>query len=76
MVADAAAGVALRAFMGDAVVNATTFRTSTIERQYLDRSPVKYEYFTGQALDVLAVDAEQAAIATYTSRPLRSLFEG
>jgi hypothetical protein len=60
------AGVALRAFIGDAVVNGSTLRTSTIERQYLDHQPADYEYFTGQALNVLAIDAKQAAIATYT----------
>jgi hypothetical protein len=56
----------VRAFIGDAVVNGSNLRTSTIERQYLDHQPVDYEYFTGQALNVLAIDAKQAAIATYT----------
>jgi tail tube protein len=64
--ADAGAGIGLRAFMGDVLVNGTTLRTSTIERQYLDQSPVNYEYFTGQALNVFAVDGKQAAVATYT----------
>jgi hypothetical protein len=65
-VADTGAAVAVRAFIGDAVVNGSNLRTSTIERQYLDHQPVDYEYFTGQALNVLAIDAKQAAIATYT----------
>jgi hypothetical protein len=64
--ADAGTGVALRVFAGDFLVNGTTIRSNTIERQYLDHSPVDYEYFTGQALNVLAVDAKQAAPATYT----------
>jgi hypothetical protein len=64
--ADTGTGITLRAFMGDALINGTTLRTSTIERQYLDHSPVDYEYFTGQALNVFALDAKQAAIATYT----------
>jgi hypothetical protein len=58
--------VALRVFAGDFLVNGTTIHSSTIERQYLDHSPVNYEYFTGQALNVLAVDVKQGAIATYT----------
>jgi hypothetical protein len=65
-VADTGAAVAVRAFIGDAVVNGSNLRTSTIERQYLDHQPLDYEYFTGQALNVLAIDAKQAAIATYT----------
>jgi len=64
--ADAGAGVGLRVFMGDVVTNGSTVRTNTIERQYLDHSPVDYEYFLGQALNTLAVDAKQAAVATYT----------
>jgi hypothetical protein len=64
--ADAGAGVALRVFAGDFLVNGSTIRSNTIERQYLDHAPVDYEYFSGQALNVLAVDAKQAAPATYT----------
>src|SRR6516165_6091684 len=64
--ADAGTGVALRVFAGDFLVNGTTIYSNTIERQYLDHVPVNYEYFTGQALNVLAVDAKQGAIATYT----------
>jgi hypothetical protein len=64
--ADAGAGIALRVFSGDFLVNGSIIRSNTIERQYLDHAPVDYEYFTGQALNVLAVDAKQAAIATYT----------
>jgi len=67
--ADAGASVALRVFAGDFLVNGSTIRSNTIERQYLDHAPVDYEYFTGQALNVLAVDAKQAAPATYT-RPV------
>ena len=63
--ADAGAGVTLCAFVGEAVVNGFVLRTSTIERQYLDHQPVDYEYFTRQALNPLAIDAKQAAVATY-----------
>src|SRR6516225_11769975 len=64
--ADAGASVALRVFVGDFLVNGTTIYSNTIERQYLDHAPVNYEYFTGQALNVLAVEVKQGAIATYT----------
>jgi hypothetical protein len=64
--ADAGAGVALRVFAGDFLVNGTTIYSNTIERQYLDHAPVNYEYFNGQALNVLAVDAKRGAIANYT----------
>ncbi|WP_316234667.1 phage tail tube protein [Bradyrhizobium sp. SZCCHNR1020] len=64
--ADTGTGVSLRAFMGDVLVNGSNIRTNTIERQYLDHSPVDYEYFVGQALNVLKVDAKAGAIATYT----------
>jgi transposase len=36
------------------------------DRAAIFRSFAGYEYFTGQALNVLAVDAKQGAIATYT----------
>ena len=65
-VADTGAGITLRLFMGDALVNASVLRTSTIERQYLDHTLVDDEYFTRQALNALAVDAKQAAVAAYT----------
>jgi hypothetical protein len=64
--ADAGTGITLRVFTGDFLINASTKRSNTIERQYLDHSPVDYEYLLGMTLNTLAVDAKAQAIATYT----------
>lgn len=64
--ADAGAGKTLQLFIGDFLTNGVTKRSNTIERQYLDHSPVTYEYLRGQTLDTLAVTAPAQAIATYT----------
>jgi hypothetical protein len=64
--ADTGTGLTLRVFTGDFLTNASTKLSNTIERQYLDHSPVDYEYFTGMTLNTLAVDAKPQAIATYT----------
>ncbi len=64
--ADTGTGVTLRVFCGDFLINASTKRSNTIERQYLDHSPVDYEYLLGMTLNTLAVTAKAQAIATYT----------
>lgn len=64
--ADAGASKTISVFSGDFLTNASTKRSNTIERQYLDHSPVDYEYFLGMTLNTLAVDAKPQAIATYT----------
>lgn len=64
--ADVGTGVTLRVFSGDFLTNASTKRSNTIERQYLDHSPVTYEYLRGMTLNTLQVDAKTQAIATYT----------
>jgi Phage tail tube protein len=53
-------------FSGDFLISASTKRSNTIERQYLDHSPVTFEYLRGMTLNTLAIDAEAQAIATYT----------
>lgn len=63
--ADAGTGKTLQVFLGDFLTNASTLRSNTIERQYLDHSPVTYEYLRGQALDKFAVTADASKIATY-----------
>ncbi|XUM25115.1 phage tail tube protein (plasmid) [Bradyrhizobium oligotrophicum S58] len=63
---DTGTSVTLRVFTGDFLTNASTKRSNTIERQYLDHSPVTYEYLTGMTLNTLQVEAKQQAIATYT----------
>lgn len=64
--ADAGTGITLRVFTGDFLTNGSTKRSNTIERQYLDHSPVDYEYLLGMTLNTLAVDAKAQAIATYS----------
>jgi hypothetical protein len=64
--ADAGTGITLRVFTGDFLINGTTKRSNTIERQYLDHSPVDYEYLTGMTLNTLAVTGKAQSIATYT----------
>lgn len=63
--ADTGSGVSLRVFSGDFLVNGSTKRSNTIERQYLDHTPVTYEYLRGQTLNTLDVDFKQQAIVTY-----------
>lgn len=65
-VADAGAAKTLQCFIGDFLINGSTKRTNTIERQYLDHSPVTYEYLRGQLLDSFALDVKASAIVTYT----------
>jgi hypothetical protein len=64
--ADAGTGVTLSVFSGDFLTNASSKRSNTIERQYLDHSPVTYEYLVGMTLNTLQIDAKAQAIATYT----------
>ncbi|GIQ73189.1 phage tail tube protein [Bradyrhizobium sp. RD5-C2] len=64
--ADAGAGVTLRVFSGDFLVNGSTKRSNTIERQYLDHTPVTYEYLRGMTLNTLQVEGKVQAVATYT----------
>jgi hypothetical protein len=64
--ADAGAAKTLQVFLGDFLSNGSTLRSNTIERQYLDHSPVTYEYLRGQALDKFSVTADASKIATYT----------
>lgn len=68
--ADAGTGITLRIFSGDFLVNGSTKRSNTIERQYLDHSPVTYEYMRGMTLNTLQIDAKAQAIATYTKNYL------
>jgi hypothetical protein len=68
--ADAGTGITLRVFFGDFLSNGSTKRSNTIERQYLDHSPVDYEYFLGMTLNTMAVDTKAQAIATYTKNYL------
>lgn len=64
-VADTGSAVVVSIYVGDFLINGTTLRSNTIERQYLDQSPVTYEYLTGQTLDQFSIDASAQKIATY-----------
>ena len=65
-VADAGTSVVVSVYVGDFIINASTKRSSTFERQYLDHSPVSYEYHTGQVLDKLSFTADAGKVLTYT----------
>ncbi len=65
-VADAGTSTVISVYMGDLLTNGSTKRSNTFERQYLDHSPVSYEYHTGQTLDKLAFTADAGKILTYT----------
>ena len=64
--ADAGAGKTIKIWVGDYLRNGTTQRSNTIERQYLDQSPVTYEYLTGMCLDKLSMTVSAQKIVTLT----------
>lgn len=68
--ADTGTGITLRIFSGDFLTNDSVKRSNTIERQYLDHSPVTYEYMRGMTLNTLQIDAKAQSIATYTKNYL------
>lgn len=68
--ADAGTSKTIRVFHGDRLRNASTKRSNTIERQYLDHDPVSYEYFTGMTLNTLTLGFTQQAVATITKNYL------
>jgi len=63
-IADAGTGKTLRVFIGDILKNASTKRSSTFERQFLDHSPVTYEYFRGMEVNTMSLNLQQRSIAT------------
>lgn len=64
--ADAGTGKTLIVFFGDRLRNASVQRSNTFERQYLNHSPVSYEYFTGQMLNVLTMQFDLQAVIKLT----------
>lgn len=65
--ADAGTGKFIRVFMGDRLRNGVVKRSNTIERQYLEHSPVTYEYLRGMVLSTLNLEFKSKSIVT-TSR--------
>ncbi len=63
--ADTGTGKQIQVFAGDFLTNGTNLISSVFERQYLDHSPVTYEYLTGQCIDQLSVSIQQQAVVTY-----------
>jgi len=63
---DAGTSVVISAYGGDFLVNGSTKRSNTFERQYLDQSPVGYELLTGQTLDKLSLTIPIANIVTFS----------
>jgi hypothetical protein len=64
--ADAAVGDTISVYVGDVLTNASTKRSNTFERQYLDHAAPSYEYLTGQTLDKLSISIQAGAVVTYT----------
>lgn len=62
--ADAGTGKTIRAFFGDRLRNGSTKRSNSIERQYLDHSPVAYEVLTGMTLNTMAITLGAQAVVT------------
>lgn len=63
---DTGTGKTLQVFAGDFLTNGSTQRSNSFERQYLDHSPVTYEYLRGQVLDQFSVNVPQQNVVTYT----------
>jgi hypothetical protein len=63
-VADAGSSKTVQIFTSDFLINGSTLRSATFERQYLDHSPVSYEYLRGQTIDKMTVTADAQKIAT------------
>lgn len=53
--ADSGTGKTIRVFQGDTLRNASTKRSNTFERQYLDHASPSYELFTGQTLNTMTL---------------------
>lgn len=60
--ADAGTAKTVQFFTGDVLVNSSTVRSNTIERQYLDHSPVSYELLPGEVLDKFSIDAKEQSV--------------
>lgn len=64
--ADAGTGKTVRVFFGDRLRNGSTKISNVIERQYLDHSPVSYEYVNGLTCDTLELGFDSKAVVKIT----------
>ncbi len=51
-------------FLGERLVNGTTFRSYTLEEEFQDHVPVTFQYFRGMAVDSMSLSATSQAIVT------------
>jgi hypothetical protein len=63
---DTGTGKTIKVWLGDYLRNSTTQKSYSIERQYLDHSPVTYEVFTGMSVDTFNLSADAATIVDST----------
>lgn len=61
---DAGTSQVVDVYFGDFLTNGSTKRSRTWERQYLDHSPVTYEYLPGEVVDKLTLNVAAGAIVT------------
>lgn len=61
---DAGTGKTIQVFFGDFLVNGTTQRSFSVERQQQDIAVPSYEYFTGQQVDTFSLSLKASAIVT------------
>lgn len=71
--ADAGTGKTIIVYTPDSLRNGAVLISSTFERQYLDHSPVSYEYFTGQCLNQMVVTFPKKAVVTVSKSYIGSL---
>ena len=63
---DTNAAKTLQVWQGQSLLNGTTTKSYSLERQYQDHSPVTYEVFTGMKVNTLSFDIGTAAIVSST----------
>ena len=61
---DTGTGKTIQIFFGDKIINGTTKKSYSIERQYLDHSPPTYEVFTGMTVNTFQFQAQPQEIMT------------
>lgn len=57
-------GIELQVFTGDYIRNGVVEHSYSLERAFLDHSPITYEYLTGMEFDSLSISVESESIIT------------